>query len=121
MAGLQAWAQNECFPQSYERSVWSEDTGSIDEVYNVRIQAYPNPFDNEIIFEFESIKSQIIHAEIFDALGQSIAKNDFEISDGKNKIFWKNQNFAIISAGFYILELNAGISRFRTKILKTNR
>lgn len=80
------------------------------------LAAYPNPFNNSVLFEFELAKTQKVNIDIFNINGQKIitlANNNY--SAGKNAIAWNAS--PNLSSGIYFARLNTQNSSQCIKIL----
>jgi hypothetical protein len=68
-------------------------------------EAYPNPFNNETVIEFNLDQPSRVDLRIFDILGRQVAVLDQGYhSEGITTIHWHPDN---LSAGVYILQLQA--------------
>jgi antitoxin component YwqK of YwqJK toxin-antitoxin module len=92
-------------------------------VINIRadedIQAYPNPFTNEVIFTNFTDGADEINIKIYDVTGQLIN----EINSVNNRIIWngKDMNSADLPAGLYICRIESRNKDFSKKVIVCKR
>lgn len=88
--------------------------GIVGDIFNTT--AYPNPFTDNISFEFSISQSQKVEVEIFNVKGQIIEKIAYSAKKGRNKLeysFDDNQ-----PKGFYFYRIKTNQSVLSGKILK---
>jgi len=87
------------------------------------IKNYPNPFVNNLTFNFELKNSGKVAIKIFDALGQPI-KNIVvsAMTDGIHSIVWDGTDFngKPVQNGLYFYRMNLNGNNYTGKILRTN-
>lgn len=79
------------------------------------VKVYPNPFDEDLIVEFETSISETVILEVFDVLGNRVYVEEFESFSGKNK-----HPLAIseLVSGHYFLKINTSSGSTGMKLLK---
>lgn len=101
-------------------------TGIKDEIiagdkYKLKISAYPNPFNNEIIIQFDPVNHELTNAEIYDILGRRVKSfNSSQLISGK--VFWdgKNNNGTTLGTGtyFFCIQSAGAVSTRKLMLLK---
>ncbi len=88
---------------------------------NIRAQAYPNPFTNEVKIKYLIGESMPINIEITDVLGKTIlSQSEGKKDAGMNEFNWsgKNKNGQAVPNGIYFYNIKAGNHSFKDKIIK---
>jgi hypothetical protein len=97
-------------------------TGAGDLYFNRFINAYPNPFNNEITIEFEGLGSAV-KLDIISATG-ALVKNVFNAypANSTNHVIWNgtNQKGTAVEAGMYYIRCISG-NRAETIKISKNR
>ena len=83
----------------------------LEELFDMPISVYPNPFTNELHFDLGEITGHT-SVEIFNATGQSILKSVFE-GTGTHQL-----NIADLNNGIYFYHLKNGAQIMRGKVVK---
>ena len=83
----------------------------LEELFDMPISVYPNPFTNELHFDLGEITGHT-SVEIFNATGQSILKSVFE-GTGTHQL-----NMADLNNGIYFYHLKNGAQVMRGKVVK---
>lgn len=80
------------------------------------LQAFPNPFTNQLSFQYDLAKPETVHIKIIDIKGQILYENQQQKDAG----FQVEQLQAeLLSNGIYYLEIQSGSSIERIKLIKT--
>lgn len=81
-------------------------TGESDEVLNHNLKVFPNPFDQDLIFEYNLTKSRYVTIELFDLMGKRVASFDEGNQlPGKHTV---TANLPGISGGIYFYKYRFG-------------
>jgi serine protease AprX len=81
------------------------------------VSAYPNPFSQDLSFNFLSGTQQVISITLTDALGRIIYTASYSVT-GEKYFTFQIPVSSIISKGVYILQLRSQSSLFSRKIIK---
>ena len=85
------------------------------------IDAYPNPFAEQITVNFEMTESSNIHIALFDVTGRQVATVlDRGFSAGSHRIEW-TANGERLSPGMYFLQFDMGGQQFTKPLLRLAR
>lgn len=79
-------------------------------------KVFPNPFDREIVIDFNSTKETEIQLSLYNIAGISVAKEEFKIIEGKSVLKWKLLSTKI-NNGLYYLEILDKKSNYNFKKL----
>jgi len=81
-------------------------------------QNYPNPFNPETIINFSIPKNETVNLEVFDILGNSVAKliNNQNLKSGSYSYSFNISEYNLTS-GTYFYVLNAGLMRDTKKMM----
>jgi hypothetical protein len=84
------------------------------------LSVYPNPFNNNIKFEFMSSGGEDVILDIFDIRGRQVLHYTGESEQGLNTINWKvnNDNYNKLPQGMYLYKLSSGNKVNSGKLLK---
>lgn len=76
---------------------------------------YPNPTTDDVTIETSKLQHSPIIISIYDVLGKKVSEKSFLTNYSKNNF---KLNISSLAQGFYILEINDGSRRIKTKFLK---
>ncbi|MDF1864513.1 MAG: M4 family metallopeptidase [Saprospiraceae bacterium] len=79
------------------------------------VKVYPNPFQSDLILEFETERKESTVVEVFNVLGQRVFVENFESVLGKNE---RTFNLTNLESGYYFLKINMESGSVGLKLLK---
>src|SRR5690606_37792411 len=94
--------------------VWVVLANGINDIVNINSGVYPNPFNTEIVLDFNSITKENINISMTDNLGQQIFKDNVVAKKG----YKLNLNEFNLSAGVYYLNLSTTSKNQTIKLIK---
>ena len=78
--------------------------------------AYPNPFGNELVVEFEARRPEIVAIQLHDLLGRNVlSTTSYCPTAGQQSL---SLNTSLLPPGLYVLQLRAGDQRLITRKLR---
>ncbi|MEX0813604.1 MAG: T9SS type A sorting domain-containing protein [Chitinophagales bacterium] len=80
------------------------------ETFNV----YPNPNNGNFVVEFELMQPEQIHLSLYNATGQTIARESW---NGVSGSYRKSYNFDNLPAGVYLIQLNTASEQMTKKVI----
>ncbi|MEX2589606.1 MAG: T9SS type A sorting domain-containing protein, partial [Chitinophagales bacterium] len=87
-----------------------EDLQSSLETFSV----YPNPNNGNFVVEFELMQPEQIHLSLYNATGQTIARESW---NGVSGSYRKSYNFDNLPAGVYLIQLNTASEQMTKKVI----
>jgi flagellar hook assembly protein FlgD len=84
------------------------------------LQAYPNPFSQQISFEFSLNAAQHVKLDVFDLRGRKvISLLDAMKTSGSHTVIWdgSGENASLVPGGVYLVRMIAGNDVSTKKIL----
>jgi ligand-binding sensor domain-containing protein len=97
-----------------------KDNTPINKFAELKIDAYPNPFNSEIRIRFYSSVNQAIDIEIFNSLGESVRKfGAVSANNDHFELIWNGQNnqSSAVNSGIYFISARNSSSAAVKKIL----
>ena len=90
--------------------------GTISAEDGIKLNAYPNPFNNYLTIEFETGAGSECSLVLADVKGNILKEHSENIQPGYNSVRMKTEE---LPAGIYVLRLNAGSFNAIRKVIKT--
>jgi hypothetical protein len=110
----------------YAKTIRRSDILNVEEDYQLTLpnsfrvdNAYPNPFNGKISFDFIVSKPGLMEFKIFDVTGKLVADNlVLSNAPGKHKISWDGRDRfgQIVASGIYYYQFKVGITIEKGKI-----
>ena len=83
------------------------------------IDAYPNPFTNEITFSYNLEKESSLTLELYNVLGEKLTiLADWEMHQPGNYQYTYKAD--MLEEGFYMMSLNVGSHQYYKRLIKAN-
>jgi hypothetical protein len=88
--------------------------------YLNNIQAFPNPFNESVVIQFDSDSPAEIFILICDFVGKPVYNTSVKATPGINTLIWnvKDNSGNVVAKGIYIINLSCGSTNDIVKVFR---
>jgi hypothetical protein len=81
-------------------------------------EAYPNPFNEQIMIAVDTKTDNLVHVEMFDIIGNKVDEKIYTVNRGTTTLNFNPETEKGINKGAYLLRISVGNKVYTQRLLK---